>query len=174
MSRMNHAKLLASTDRIGLVSSDIRQAFLTFSTDTAAYASGDLIADTQEITGFFPGVSSVVEILQYTLIDSADQKAVIFPVFMLTATSLGTENGAPNISDANLLLGFPQQFGLVAADYVDFGGAAVATKRLTPGLIIKGAGASTSIWHGIINETGTPDYDADSLKAQILYRVHSV
>ena len=162
---------VATEDRLGKVSADMARATLVFSTDTSAYASGDLIADLQEITGVFRNPNSFIEIISATIIDQADQANVMYLVFMSASTSLGTENSAPNISDANVLLGFPKQLPIAAADYVDYGGAKVAQLR-NCGLVLKGNGSDTSLYAGLINETGTPTYAAGSLKLEIEYRKH--
>lgn len=164
--------LIPGENRLGKVSNDLTSASLVFSTDTSAYASADLVADTQEITGFFRTPDSLAEVLSVTLIDQADQAASAYNlVFMVTSTSLGTENSAPNISDANLLLGFPRQMIIPAANIVDWGGASVYQVN-NVGLILKGGGVTTSIYAGIINGAGTPTFAAASLKLEIMYRKH--
>lgn len=159
-------------ERIGKVSVDLAAATLVFSLDTSAYASGDLVADTQEITGFFRDPNSLVEIVSVTLIDQDDQTASAYTiVFMNTSTSLGTENSAPSISDPNLLLGSPRQLPIASGDWVDWGTAKVATVR-SVGLALKGGGVNTSIYVGIINGAGTPTFTAAGLKIEIVYRKH--
>lgn len=163
---------MPTESRLGKVSADLATATLTFSLDTSAYASGDLVADSQEITGFFRTPDALAEIISVTLVDSDDQTASAYTlVFMTTATSLGTENSAPNISDANLLLGFPRQLPIASGDWVDWGGAKVATVR-SVGLGLKGGGVSASVWVGLINGAGTPTFTAAGLKLEIVYRKH--
>lgn len=164
-------RVVAGEDRLGKVSKDIATSTLVFSTDTSAYASGDLIADSQVITGVFRTPDSFIEIISATLIDQADQKALVYLIFLNTSTSLGTENGAPNMSDANILLAFPRQLAVPVANYVDYGGASVAQVN-NVGMILKGNGTDTSIYVGIINETGTPTYAAASLKLELMYVRH--
>lgn len=139
---------------------------VTFSTDTSAYASGDLVADTQEITNVFP-VANVPQMLtQITLLDKADQKVALKIVFLNASQSLGTENAAPSISDANgeKVVGV---IAISADDYVDLGGCAVVTTQCA--LQMKGATDATSLWVAIVNGTGTPTYGASDLVAQFAF-----
>lgn len=143
------------------ISNDDEVITLTFSTDTSAYASGDLIADTQELTRVFSDEKeSVVVLKSITLLDKADQKMALWLVFLNANTSLGTENAAPSIADADaedILAVIP----IATSDYVDVGGAAVATKECA--IALKAATATTSLWVGIVNSTGTPTYGASDL-----------
>lgn len=144
---------------------------VSFTTDTSAYASGDLIADTQEIANAVVGHGGVVTLESVTLCDEADQKAVLWLVFLNASTSLGTENSAPNISDANigdLIIG---HVAVAAADYVDVGGGSVACIR-NIGLKLQAASTTDSLYVGIVNSTGTPTYAADSLTARLGFSRH--
>lgn len=165
-------RMVAGEDRIGRVSNDLIVKDVTFVVDTSAYASGDLISDVVEISGVFRSLDGVAELVSVSLLDKADQKVALFLAFQDIATSLGTINGAPNISDANLLTSFISQVPIAATDYVDYGGASVATLR-NVGLPLLGGGVSTSLWCGIINSTGTPTYGAaGDLVARMAFRRH--
>lgn len=169
---IRQVKVIAGEDRLGKVSNDLIVKDCTFVVDTSAYASGDLISDVVEISGVFRSVDAPVELISVDLLDKADQKAVLWMVFQDIATSLGTINGAPNISDANLLTSFIGHVPIIAADYVDYGGASVASLR-NVGLPLIGGGVSTSLWAGIINSTGTPTYGAaGDLVARLTFRRH--
>lgn len=137
---------------------------VTFSVDTNAYASGDLIADTQEIDGAVVGVGGVAVLDSITLIDEADQGVALYLVFLNASTSMGTENSAPNISDANATAKILGHVAIAATDYVDVGGAKVATKS-NLGLVLQAAATSDSLYVAIVNSTGTPTYAADDLTA---------
>lgn len=140
---------------------------LTFSLDTSAYASGDLIADSQELTSVARAVGGTVRLESIEVLDEDDQGVVLYIGFADTSTSWGTENAAPSISDANAanMLGFVP---VAATDYVDIGGAKVLTLR-NIGLVMKCASASTSLWVGIVNGTGTPTFTAGGLKAKFSF-----
>lgn len=135
----------------------------TFSTDTNAYASGDLIADTQELSDVGYRKGSVVVLKSIVLLDKSDSGVALHFVFLNANTSLGTENAAPSITDANAE-NILATVSIAAADYVDVGGAKVATKEcLIP---LKLASGSTSVYVGIVNSTGTPTYAASDLVAK--------
>lgn len=131
-----------------------------FSVDTNAYGSADLVADTQELSevGFRKG--TVVVLKSITVKDKADQKVDLYFVFLSANTSLGTENSAPNISDAN-----SDNIKAVVlvedGDYLDIGGVAVATREFA--IPIKLASTTTSLWVAIVNGAGTPTYAASDL-----------
>jgi hypothetical protein len=141
---------------------------LTFSTDTAAYASGDLIADTQELSLVGREDGGIVTLDSLLLLDKADQKVALFLVFLNAAQTLGTENDAPGVSDANSakIVGVVP---IVAADYVDVGGAAVAQLR-NIGLRLKLDAADDSLFVAIVNATGTPTYGAADLIGKFCFR----
>jgi len=132
------------------------------SLDTNAYANNDLIADTQELTGAVKVNDGWGMIESLTVIDN-DDAGQVFDVWVLDANvSFGTENSAPNISDANAvnILG---RIPVAAADYVDLGGSKVASLK-NIGLPIKPADGGTSIYVAIVNGTGTPTFTASGIK----------
>lgn len=148
---------------------DADVATVTFTLDTSAYASGDLIADTQAIsTTLFDQKGGCVILDSITLLDEDDQGVALHFVFSTASTSMGTENGAPNISDANArnIVG---KASLAATDYVDIGGAKVASKGAL-GLVLKAAAGAQALYVSIVNDTGTPTYTATGLQAMFGFR----
>jgi hypothetical protein len=138
----------------------------TFSVDTSAYASGDLIADTQELSNVGVRKGQVVLLKSIHLLDKADQKVALYFVFLSANTSLGTENSAPSISDAdsgNVLAIVP----MAATDYVDLGNTAYGTKECSVSL--KLPAGTTSLWVAIVNATGTPTYGAADLTGRFAF-----
>ncbi len=139
--------------------SEIVVSPLTLSLDTNIYANNDLLADTQELANAVKVIDGWGMIESLTVID-ADDVGQAFSVFVMnTSTSFGTENSAPNISDANILAGTLGYIPVAAADYVDIGGAKVATVRNVK-LAIKPVSGGTSIYVAVVNGTGTPTYTA--------------
>lgn len=135
---------------------------LTMSLDTNAYANGDVIAATQELPNAVKVIDGWGTIESLTVIDNDDQGQV-FDVWVMDANvAMGTENSAPNISDADAvsILG---RIPVAAADYIDLGGSKVASIR-NIGLPIKPVDGGTSIYVAIVNGTGTPTYTAAGLK----------
>jgi hypothetical protein len=139
---------------------------VTLSTDTAAYASGDLIADTQQIDAFFRVADGTGVINSINIIDEDAQGVALYIIFMSTSTSLGTENSAPNISDANLTAGFQGIVAVATTDYVTVSGTKVATIK-NIGLPVKAASGTDDLYIAVLNATGTPTFTAAGLEMRI-------
>lgn len=143
---------------------------VTFTTDTSAYASGDLIADTQLISATAVDQRAGDVILDsFTLVDEDAQGVKLYVLILAASTSLGTENSAPNISDANTranVLGF---FTVLTTDYITVSGVKIATVR-NIGLHCKAAAASQALYCAILNDTGTPTYTATGMVGQFGFR----
>lgn len=139
---------------------------VTLSTDTSAYASGDLIADTQQIDAFFRKVDGTGVINSINIIDEDAQGVALYIIFMSTTTSLGTENSAPNISDANLTAGFQGIVAVATTDYVTVSGTKVATIK-NIGLPVKAVSGTDDIYIAVLNATGTPTFTAAGLEMRI-------
>ena len=140
-------------------------ADVTFSLDTSAYASGDVLADTQEIASAvrLDGGAGVLQSIK--LVDKSDQGVAMSVVILAANHSLGTENSAPDITDAECddVLGIVD---VAASDWKDLGGARVATVTGI-GLPVKAAAESTSLYIGLINGTGTPTFSASGITAKL-------
>lgn len=139
---------------------------VTLSTDTAAYASGDLIADTQQLDAFFRKVDGTGIIQSITITDEEAQGVAMYVLFMKTSTSLGSENSAPNITDANLSAGLIGMVAVETADWITVSGTKVACIK-NIGLPVKAVSGTDDLYVAVLNSTGTPDWDADSLVLQI-------
>jgi hypothetical protein len=139
---------------------------VTPSTDTAAYASGDLIADTQQMDAFFRVADGTGVIQSITITDEEAQNVKFYIIFMKTSTSLGSENSAPNISDANLSAGYLGHVTVETTDWITVSGCSVATK-LNIGMPVEAVSGTDDLYFAILNATGAPDWDADSLKLNI-------
>lgn len=136
---------------------------VTLSLDTSAYASGDLLADTQEVPFAFDETDSAGILQSIEVIDKDDQGAA-FDIYVLDANvSFGTENSTPSISDTNaesILPGMPIAVG--TGDYKDLGGVKVAGLS-TLALPVKSAVQSRSIYIAVVNGSGTPTYTASGI-----------
>lgn len=142
---------------------------ITFSLDTSAYASGDLVADTQALADVAASLGGTVELVSVTLTDEDDQKGTLQIVFLDTNTSMGTENAAPNISDANASGKILGTVTALAANYVDVGGAAVVSLT-NCGLLLKAAAADDDLYVALVGLTTTPTYTASGLKGKFGFR----
>lgn len=138
---------------------------VTLSLDTSAYASGDLLADTQVVASAIKLTDGKARLQSVLLIDEDDQGAALDLYFLSANNTLGTENVAPSISDANardILCRVP----IATGDYYDLGGVRVADVH---GLnrIIKAASGTTSIYVAAVNGAGSPTYTASGLRLRI-------
>jgi hypothetical protein len=137
---------------------------LTLSLDTAAYASGDVLAATQELATAVPSNGGHALLHSVVVTDKDDQGQAMDIVFMRTNVSLGTENAAVSIADndADEILGIVP---VSAADFVDLGGVRVAT---IPGigLTLEAGASSTSIYVGAISR-GAGTYTASGVTVRV-------
>ena len=115
--------------------------------------------DTQEIALAARTSGGILILQSVTVLDKDDQAAAFDLVFLDTNTSIGTEDSAVSISDANAedIIG---AISIAATDYVDLVGSQFATKSGI-GLEMK-AESSTSIWVAGITR-GTPTYTASGV-----------
>jgi hypothetical protein len=137
---------------------------LTLSLDTAAYATGDVLAATQELASAVPSNGGHALLHSIVVTDKDDQGQAMDIVFMRTNVSLGTENAAVSIADndADEILGIVP---VAAADFIDLGGVRVAT---IPGigLTLEAGASSTSIYVGAISR-GAGTYTASGVTVRV-------
>lgn len=156
----------ASEVHLGEVAGKTISRAVTLTTDTAAYASGDLIADTQQIDAFFRKADGTGIINSITIVDEEAQGVAMYVLFHKTSTSMGSENSAPNISDANASAGIQGIVAIAVADWITVSGTKVACIR-NIGLPVIAVSGTDDLYVSVLNSTGTPDWDADSLVMHI-------
>lgn len=134
---------------------------VTFSLDTNIYASGDVLAATQVISGVSRMKDLTCVLSGITLIDE-DAQGVELDVVVLSAdVSLGTENAAVSITDANAR----QILGIVnVSEWKDLGAAKIATV-LNVNLPIKPADGTQNVYVALITR-GTPTHTASGLRGR--------
>jgi len=137
---------------------------VTLSTDTSAYISGDLLADTQIMTDAFWAQGGTGTVTSITVIDEDDQGQALDVVFLRANNTLGTENSAPTISDANArdILGY---VNVPSANYIDLGGVRVASVNNIR-LGVQAASGTSDLYVAAISR-GTGTYTASGLKLRI-------
>jgi hypothetical protein len=155
-----------SASQPGQVGSPGDVVTVTLTVDTSAYADGDVLADTQTITNAMriAGGHGVLQSLQ--LVDPDAQGQPLDLYFFSVTHSLGTENAAPTISDADVI----DMFGPVAiasSDYGDLGGCKVASVRGI-GLMMEADAASRDLYVGAISR-GTGTYAGGSLTLKLAF-----
>lgn len=138
---------------------------VTLSLDTSPYNDGDVLADTQAVTGFFPAAGGSRVLQNIIVLDEDDQGVGFDLIFLDSNVSLGTENSAPSITDANgrSIIG---KVSISAGDFIDLGGCRIAD--ITPiGKTLKAAAGSTTLYVGAITRSGTPTYTASGLRVKL-------
>lgn len=130
-----------------------------------AYASADVITDTQILSGLFRDVDQTGMLMSIVVIDEDDQKAAFDVYFMNGSGAMGTVNGGASISDANArkFLGWQ---AIATGDYKDLGGVSVAVIK-NIWLPVKAAAGTLDLYVAVINGAGTPTYTASGLKLRI-------
>jgi hypothetical protein len=156
--------LASGTNTIGATrgSSDVLD--VTLSLDTSAYATGDVLAATQEVANAVPGNAGHALLHSITINDKDDQGIALDLVFLRTNVSIGTENSAVSISDADAdeVLGIVQ---VSSSDFIDLGGCRVATLAGI-GLTLEAGAASTSLYIAAISR-GAGTYTASGITLKL-------
>lgn len=143
---------------------------VTLSLDTSAYASGDLLADAQEVAGVALTTGGEAELVSLLVVDEDDQK-VAFDVYLTSVnTTWGTENVAPAITDA-AARSIQAIVPIAVADYKDLGGAAVAQPRVAQNIgVVCSCVGGTSLYVAVVNGSGTPTFTASGVRLVFGFR----
>ncbi len=155
----------AGENHIGEVGGNSALIDFTLSLDTSAYASGDLLADSQSIASAMRATDKTAVLQSLTLNDKDDQGVAMTLYFLSANVSMGTENAAPSISDANAdnILGYVD---IAASDWKDIGGTRIASVR-SIGLLLKPVSGGTNIYIAAVNGTGTPTFTAAGITGKL-------
>lgn len=145
--------------------SELKFVDVTLTLDTSAYADGDVLADTQVVAGALRYTDAFAELRSILVLDEDDQGVALDLIFFDANVSLGTENGAPAITDANArsILGL---VSVAAADFKDLGGSRIASLK-NVGLVLKAASGTRNVYVAAITRGGTPTYTASGLKLRL-------
>lgn len=137
---------------------------VTLSLDTSAYADGDLLADTQVVSSAFRVADGTGVITSIQVLDEDDQGQTFDIVFLSANNSMGTENSAPTVSDANArdILG---RVRIDSSDYIDLGGCRIATKTGV-GLGVKAASGTSDMYVAAIIR-GAATYTASGIRLRL-------
>lgn len=154
----------AGENFIGAVGGRTSYIDVTLSLDTAAYASGDLMADTQVVTNAMRVNDGTGVLMSVTVIDEDDQGAAFDLILLSANNTLGAENSPPSISDANArdILGFVSVLG---ADFVDLGGVKIATKTGVA-LTVKPSAGTRNLYVATVTR-GAPTYSAAGVRLRL-------
>lgn len=130
-----------------------------------AYASADVITDTQKLASFFRDVDQTGMLMSIAVIDEDDQKAAFDVYFLNGSGAMGTINSGASVSDADARK-FMGWVPIATGDYKDLGGVSVAMIK-NIWLPIKAAASTLDLYVAVINGAGTPTYTASGLKLRI-------
>ena len=156
--------VLAATEKhLGQVGGHAVVLDVSLSLDTSAYAAGDVLAEMQEVAGALRTTAGSGVIQSLVVLDKDDQAEPLDIVFMTASGSLGTENAAVSISDADAakIIGVVE---IAAGDYVDLANSRIAVLG-NLSLLLDGP-TGTSIWVGAISR-GTGTYTASGITLRI-------
>ena len=139
---------------------------VVLSTDTSAYANGDLLADTQSIDAFFSDIDGTGSIKSITYVDTDDQTLYSFSIWFLDGTgSLGTENSAPSGTDAACLKVLAK-VDFATTDGLDLGGSKAYSKTGL-NIPVKAIQGTDDLGIAVIVGTGTPTHTAGGITVRI-------
>ncbi|MEO0797423.1 MAG: hypothetical protein AAFX93_19905 [Verrucomicrobiota bacterium] len=131
---------------------------------TSATSAGDILADTEPVSGVWPySISNPVNgvISSLALLDKNDHGANLDVVLLKSPASMGAENAAVSIDDVSA----EQIIGVIpvrSADYTDFVNSQVATPQFNPIPLKIDAGERLNV--AIIDRSGTNTFTASGLK----------
>ena len=141
---------------------------VTLSTPSDAQDDNDVIADTQEIKGVFRHPNARVMLDSIVLLDEGDQASETDLFFLGADVSMGTEDAAISVTDANArkILG---AVNIPVSAYFDLINSQVAVVR-NIGLMMQGE--TTSLWIAAVTR-GTPTYGAtDAVKLKLGFTLY--
>jgi hypothetical protein len=152
--------IAAGENHLGAVGGKTILTAITFSLDTNAYAIGDVLAETQVLAACLR-INDGTGILQSFTFNDKDDQGLAFDVYILNAaSSMGTENAAASISDANAdtILGM---FSVGVGDWKDLGGCRIASIK-NIGLPVKGATGTDDLYVALVAQ-GVPTHSASGI-----------
>lgn len=139
----------------------VKEVTLSLSTDQ--YAAGDVLAATQAVSAAFrsPGMGGRIKSL--VVLDKDDKAGDLDVVFLKTNVSIGTENAAVSVTDANAdeVVGVVE---VVEADYVDLVNSQIAVKELD--IVVEAPADSDDLYVAAISRD-TDTYTASGITLKI-------
>lgn len=152
---------------------NIREVTLTFSPDTSIMADNDVIADSQILAAVTRANDSKGFLIAFELTDEDDNTAIDMDIIFLSANvSVGTENAAVSISDANArnIIGV---INILAADWNDHINSKMVSVGNKPGSMlsmpITPVSGSDDIYVALVCRSGTPTYTASGITARFWF-----
>lgn len=136
---------------------------VTLSLDTSVYAANDLLADAQEVAGVALATGGEAELVSLLCVDEDDQ-GVAFDVYLSSvATTWGSENSAPTITDA-VARSIQAIIPIASGDWKDLGGVKVAQPRVAQNIGVVCTCPATSLYVAVVNGAGAPTFTAAGVR----------
>jgi hypothetical protein len=150
----------AGENHLGEVGGKTILATFTLSLDTSAYAIGDVLAATQAVADALRVNSGTGLLQSIKLLDKDDQGAALDLYFLNANNTIGTENDAVGVSDANADA-ILAKVAIGAADWTDLGGCRLAFMG-NLAIPIQAASGTTTLYIAAVSQ-GTGTYSASGI-----------
>jgi hypothetical protein len=151
---LENPAVAAGEAHVGEVGTPSTVISLTVTVSNTAYASGDLLFETETLTNAVRVTGGTGVIYNITVFDPDDQGAALELYISDTWCTWGTENAAASAADScvdDVLCG---PISVTAADYADVGGSRVA--KVAPACLVKAVAGSRDLYiTGVSRGTGT-------------------
>jgi hypothetical protein len=136
---------------------------VTLTTDTSAYANGDVIADTQQVDAAFRIADGTGVLQAISVFDADDQTPYSFTIYLhRTSTSIGTENGGITISDANAAAGIIGAVAFTPGDCFDLINGRMYF-RSGLGIPVSAVSGTDDLYISMVGVVGTPTHTASGI-----------
>lgn len=162
----------AGTAIIGSTPPVIREVAVTFSLDTSAYAANDVLADSQVVTNAVSANDAKGYLVGFQILDEDDNAAADIDLILLSANvSVGTENSAISISDANAR-NILHVISIDDTEFKDLINSKIATRGVSSGPwpIIPASGTRNIYAALVYRGAATPTYSASGITARLYFQ----
>jgi hypothetical protein len=165
---LTHALPAETTKVIGATVASVVVLDVTLSLDTNIYAIGDTLAETQEIANVGAYNGQTVTLVGVKVNDRDDQGFGFDLLFFDAATSLGTENSAPDPTDdeSNTIVG---KVSIGASDFYDLGVNRLAYLDGTRVNVTMKLGAATTSLYVAAIAQGAGTYSAAGITLKLAF-----
>jgi hypothetical protein len=130
---------------------------------TDQYASGDVLADTQAITAAVRANGKGAELVSLVVLDKDDQGEALDILILKTNVSIGTENSAVSVSDANADE-IQCVVEIAAGDFVDLVNSQIA--QVSVNCLLEAPADSDDLYVAAISR-GTGTYTASGITLKL-------
>jgi hypothetical protein len=159
--------LTAGETHIGEVGGKTVVKTITMTATTTILAAADIIADTQQMDAALRVTDGTGVIQSMTVFDPDDNAAFAFDVYIHnTSTSMGTENAAISISDANAAAGILGVVSFATTDAKDLINGRMYHKA-NLGIPVTAVSGTDDLYFSVVNGSGTPTFAGGSMPIRV-------